>query len=153
MNKKLVLPNDVMLGEVSRLLSDGKEVEIMTKGVSMLPFIRGEIDSVLLEKRDKVEEGDIVLAEILDGRYVLHRVRRVFEGGVVLKGDGNIRGTERCAFADVCGTVKKILRPGGERDPFSPVEMRRWRRWCSLPRIVRRGVLFLYRRYLKSKIK
>ncbi len=145
---KLVLPNDVMLGGVSALLDEGKEVEIMTKGVSMLPFIRGEKDSVLLVKKDRVEVGDIVLAEILEGRYVLHRVRRADGETIILKGDGNIRGTERCRFGDVRGTVVRILRPRSRRDPSSKREMRRWRMWCRLPQIVRRGVLFVMRRIL-----
>ena len=145
---KIVLPNEIMLGEVSALLSEGKEVEIMTKGVSMLPFIKGDIDSVLLARRDKIEVGDIVLAEILDGRYVLHRVRRVSPRGIVLKGDGNLRGIERCAAGDVKGTVKMIIRPGHQVDPVSPAQMRRWKRWCKLPRLVRRGVLGILRRVL-----
>ena len=49
--KKVILPNALMLGEVSRMLDDGHSVVIMTKGASMSPFIRGERDSVELEKR------------------------------------------------------------------------------------------------------
>jgi len=71
---KVVLPNDIMLGEVTALLREGKKVIIMTKGNSMLPFIRGEKDSVNLELRDTLEEGDIALAQIRPGHYVLHRV-------------------------------------------------------------------------------
>lgn len=147
---KIVLPNEIMLGEVSALLSEGKEVEILTKGVSMLPFIKGDIDSVLLVRKDTVEAGDIVLAEILDGRYVLHRVRRVSARGVILKGDGNLRGTERCAVSDVKGTVKTIIRPGHTIDPNSPAQIRNWKRWCKLPRLVRRVVLGILRRVLYS---
>ena len=36
------------MGEVERLLSQGTAVTIMTKGSSMMPFIVGERDSVVL---------------------------------------------------------------------------------------------------------
>ena len=45
--KKLILPNEILMGEVERLLSQGTAVTIMTKGNSMLPFIVGERDSVV----------------------------------------------------------------------------------------------------------
>jgi hypothetical protein len=145
---KLVLPNEVMLGEVSALLAEGKEVVIMTKGVSMLPFIRGEIDSVALAQEELFEEGDIVLAEISKGHYVLHRVRRIAGDGVVLKGDGNLRGIERCPASAVRGVVRQIIRPRRKVDPHSPWQMRLWRIWCSLPQIVRRGILGIERRII-----
>ena len=72
---RITLPNEVMLGSVKELLAEGQQVIIMTKGFSMLPFIVGKRDSVLLEKRPSVQPGEIALAEISPGHYVLHRVR------------------------------------------------------------------------------
>ena len=145
--KKLILPNAVMLGEVSRLLDEGRHVTIMTKGSSMSPFIRGDRDSVELAKMEKVETGDIVLCLLSDGRYVLHRVHRIDGNALTLKGDGNLDGTESCTLQDVCGTAVAILR--GERKRFecaSPRFRRASRRWVAAPRIVRRYILAIYRR-------
>ena len=143
----ITLPNDVMLGGVKELLAEGRQVVIMTKGLSMLPFIVGKRDSVVLEKRPSVAPGDIVLAEIAPGHYVLHRVREVSDDAVVLQGDGNYRGQERCKLNNIAGTVVAIQTPGKpDCDPFAPAEMRRWRRWAGLPAIVRRYYLAFYRR-------
>ncbi|MBO4525849.1 MAG: S24/S26 family peptidase [Bacteroidales bacterium] len=143
----ITLPNDVMLGGVKELLAEGRQVVIMTKGVSMLPFIVGKRDSVVLEKRASVAPGDIALAEIAPGHYVLHRVREVSDDGVVLQGDGNYRGQEKCRPENIAGTVVAVQTPGKpDRDPYAAAEMRRWRRWTRIPAIVRRYYLAFFRR-------
>ena len=136
---RIVVPNDILLGEASRMLSEGRDVIIMTKGSSMLPFIRGERDSVLLRRKKSVEVGDIVLVRLSDGRYVLHRVFEVSGERVVLMGDGNIQGKELCTSGDVVGTVIEIIRDGSRH--VTPGKGRIWR--LLLP--VRRYLLYIYR--------
>ena len=141
MDKKTV-PNDILIPEVGRLLAEGREVELRPKGNSMLPHIRQDRDNVVLFKKDTVQKGDIVLAD-LGGRYVLHRV--IAEDGerLILKGDGNVRGTERCMRKDVLGTVVKIIR-NGKRS----VVPGKARFWIALSPI-RRYLLAIYRRMPK----
>ena len=144
---RIVLPNAIMLGQVSEFLREGKSVVIMTKGQSMSPFIRGERDSVELELLPSVEVGDIVLAQLSHGHYVLHRVNAISGDKVRLKGDGNLDGTEACTLQDICGTAIAIIKPGDRRlDCLAPRWKRRFRRWVAAPRIVRRIVLGFYRR-------
>ena len=144
---KVILPNAILLGEVTRLLEEGRQVVIMTKGASMSPFIRGDRDSVELSRMDTVEVGDIVLCQLTPGHYVLHRVHALDGDAVQLKGDGNLDSTESCTLKDVCGTVTAILRKGRRRiDCRTPRFMRMSRRWVAAPRIVRRIVLGFYRR-------
>lgn len=145
--RKIILPNAIMLGEASRMLEEGRTVTILTKGSSMSPFIRGDRDSVELEKREKVEVGDIVLCHLGNGHYVLHRVNAIKGDRIRLKGDGNLDATESCTLQDVCGTVVYILN--GDRRRFncdSPSFKRMSRRWVSAPRIIRRYCLGIYRR-------
>lgn len=147
---KLVFPNDIMLGEVSKMLSEGHDVIIMTKGGSMRPFIRGDHDSVRLRKCADVAVGDMVLAQIAPGTYVLHTVRAINGEDVILKGDGNLRGIERCRVGDICGTVMAIVSPSGkEKDVFSPRFVVRARRWRNSPYQFRRIVLGVLRRIRK----
>ena len=144
---KVVLPNAVMLGEVTRMLEEGHSVVIMTKGGSMSPFIRGERDSVELIKQQTVEIGDIVLCQLTPGHYVLHRVHALKGDKVLLKGDGNLDATERCTLADVCGTAIAILRGNRRRIDCTTRRFRRRSRcWVSAPRLVRRYALGIYRR-------
>ena len=150
---RITLPNEVMLGSVKELLAEGQQVIIMTKGFSMLPFIVGKRDSVLLEKRPAVQPGEIALAEISPGHYVLHRVRQVGKGSVTLQGDGNPYGQEHCAEGHIVGTVLSIQCPGRpDVDPCSPAQMRRWHRWIALPAWFRRYYLAFYRRLKRLTI-
>ena len=136
----MVVPNEILLEEAADLLSKGIEVILMTKGNSMLPFIRGEKDSVNLKKYDTVKAGDIVLARIAPHRYVLHRVIQVEGDRITLMGDGNLVGTESCRLPDVLGTVQEIIRPDGSTRKVTDGAV--WRK--LLP--VRRYLLAIYRR-------
>ena len=73
---KHLLPNVLLLGEVGRLLAEGRDVVLVPKGQSMLPFIRGGTDKVLLRKPSvsELSVGDIVLARKDGGQYVMHRI-------------------------------------------------------------------------------
>lgn len=147
--KKLVLPNEVMLAEVSALIAEGHEVVILTRGNSMLPFIVGDRDSVRLVKKDKLVVGDIALAEIRKGQYVLHRIISIDGEKVTLKGDGNLVGTEKCKLSDIRGVADTIIRPGRKEidcttESFDKIS----RRWRELPYLIRRVVLGVYRRII-----
>ena len=140
--KKMVVPNEILLAEASDLLSRGIEVILMTKGNSMLPFIRGEKDRVNLKKYGAVEVGDIVLARIAPDRYVLHRIIAIEGDKVTLMGDGNLIGTESCQLSDILGTVHEIIRPNGSKKRVTDGSL--WRK--LLP--VRRYLLWIYKKLI-----
>lgn len=146
--KKLILPNEILMGEVERLLSQGTAVTIMTKGNSMLPFIVGERDSVVLKPYRKPQVGDIALAHLDSGAYVLHRIIAISDTGMVtLMGDGNICGTEHCHSERLCGKTVTVIRRGRRYNPDSRSWMIMWHIWRQmLP--VRRYLLAIYRRFL-----
>ena len=147
--ERIVIPNSIMLGEVDNILREGKSVVIMTKGNSMLPFIRGERDSVELRRLPGYAPGDIVLSRIGTGHYVLHRIKAIGPDGVTLKGDGNLVGTEHCAPEDICGAAECIIRRNGRRvDCRKSSRVKRAERWNALPYTVRRYTLGLLRRWV-----
>ena len=141
--KKMIVPNEILLAEADDLLSKGIEVVLMTKGNSMLPFIRGEKDSVNLKRFGAVEVGDIVLARIAPQRYVLHRLFANDGDAGTLMGDGNLVGTESCRLGDILGTVTEIIRPNGSKKKVTKGTF--WRK--LLP--VRRYILWVYRKLVK----
>ncbi|MCQ2140740.1 MAG: S24/S26 family peptidase [Bacteroidales bacterium] len=149
---KVTIQNDLMFAEVDRLLRDGHEVVIPTKGNSMLPFIVGEKDTVTLKKMEDVKVGDIVLALVNGKSYVLHRVLEVGSDEIVLMGDGNLKGQERCHKEDIIGTATKISKKKGHSIDCEGVKHQRqarfWRRLLPLRRIIlgvyRRTLLKLY---------
>lgn len=145
--QKVSIPNEIILGAVSRLVSEGHTTVILTKGNSMSPFIRGDRDSVELSAPGDLKVGDIALAQITPGHYVLHRIFRIDGDSITLKGDGNLNGTEHCSKADICAVAIRILRPGHKAvDCSDPAFMRRSTRWRGLPYQVRRYTLAIYRR-------
>jgi hypothetical protein len=141
------VPNAELIHEIGKLIEEGQEVIFKPKGVSMLPFIRGGRDSVLLRKADELKVGDIALAEISEGRYVLHRIEKIEGEVVVLMGDGNLVGREKCRRKDVMAIAVKIIKDRREIDCQSQGHLRNaeiWRR--LLP--VRRYLLAIYRRII-----
>ena len=138
---KRTVPNDILLGEVAAVLQEGREAVILPTGKSMLPFIREDVDRVVLRKKDSFEIGDIVLARF-DGRYLLHRIVALDGDAVTLMGDGNLRGQEKGRTDEIVGTVSAIIRPDGRR--HAPGKGRLWR--ALKP--VRRYLLAIYRRLI-----
>ena len=142
--KKLQVDNETFFSRVVQLLSEGRQVTIPVKGYSMLPFIRGERDLVVLEKPGTLKVGDMVLFRS-GGRYVLHRIVEIGGEGLRIQGDGVLRGEERCTPDAVAGKVIRILR-GGRRpvDPETPFQQWRSRTWRAL-RPYRRPLLLAWR--------
>ncbi|RNC64562.1 S24/S26 family peptidase [Proteiniphilum sp. X52] len=145
--RSVTLSNEVMLPEVARMLSEGKQVTIRAKGNSMLPFIVGGKDSVVLEGKGLYGVGDIVLAEIRPKLFVLHRILKIDDEQVTLMGDGNISGMEQCRRENICGRVITIIHKGRQIDCDSKKSHRKARLWKSLLP-VRRYLLGIYRRII-----
>lgn len=145
MTLKRTLPNDVLLDEVVRLVEAGETVTLMTKGVSMLPFIVGGRDSVVLERPDGLLPGMIVLAYVKGDRYVLHRIVSIDDGQVTLMGDGNIKGVEFCDIEGVKAVAVRIVRPSGEIDCLGRQHLKRADLWKRLLP-ARRWILAVYKR-------
>lgn len=141
---KLVLPNDVVLGEVARLLTEGHDVVIIPKGRSMLPFIRGDVDKVVLSSPKSLKVGDIVLA-YFENRFVLHRVIAIDGDRLTLMGDGNLHGTEQGSANEVAGVVTDIITPEGRHR--KPTSGWLWRKLLPF----RKYLLKVYRKWNKLR--
>lgn len=110
MNENRKIPNDIILGEVCSLLSEGKKVKLPPKGKSMLPFIEENRDLLIIAPPEKLRKGDIVLARIGGLRYIMHRIIRIRDNQFWLMGDGNLYGCEQCGRKDIFGVVECKLR-------------------------------------------
>lgn len=135
-----------ILEEATRLAKEGLSVTLPVKGNSMLPFIIGGKESVILQKPDHPKVGDVVLAWVENCRYVVHRIIKIDGHNVVLMGDGNIIGTEHCKIDDICAIATHVVSADGKRhDLYSKWRMRATRLWWYL-RPIRRYILAIYRR-------
>lgn len=140
------LPNDIFLGEVKRLIAEGKDATLRVRGYSMRPFLEDRRDKIVLTRLTRTPQvGDAVLAEITPGKYVYHRIIHIEGDTAILKGDGNVRGTELCHISHIVAATKLLIRKG---NPYSP-EGKVWRCYSVLwPRwpLARRVLLAFYRR-------
>ncbi len=149
----LVVPNRILFANVCDLLSQGKAIVVEVKGCSMLPFIVGDRDSVKLVQT-WWGVGDAVLSKLPNGKYVLHRVKKIEGESVLLKGDGNLTGTEKCTVSDVKGKVVEVLKNGKSPvDVSKPLYRIRVKIWNAQPYLIRRVVLAIYRRFILLQVK
>lgn len=147
MHKKII-PNEELIKEIGRIIQEGSDVMFRPKGMSMHPFIIGGRDSVLLTKAGHcLKPGDIVLAKVGDGNFVLHRIESVVGNVLILMGDGNLEGRERCTTEDVIAVAIKIIKDKKEIHCRSSRHMRQARMWKMLLPI-RRYLLAIYRKII-----
>lgn len=141
------IPDNHLLTEAARLVSEGHTVTLFVRGHSMNPFLHDRRDRVLLTpfSADALRRGRVVLAQCPDGRVVLHRILTRHGDQLTLMGDGNSAGTETCHLAGVMALVTTVVR-GKKHYPCSG---RTWHvystLWMNL-RPLRRYLLAVYRR-------
>lgn len=137
--------NDV-IEEAVRLVQEGVTVTFPVTGQSMLPFIIGGKESVILHAPGLTAVGDVVLAWVDGNRYVVHRIINIDGDRVTLMGDGNVKGTEHCLLKDVKARVTHVVSADNkERDLHNRWRMHAAKLWYWL-RPVRRYLLAIYRR-------
>jgi len=146
--QKVTIPNDIFLGGVKEILAEGKDVIIPTKGNSMLPFIKGEIDSVKLRYQSNPSKWSIVLAELRPGHYVLHRIIKVDGENVTLMGDGNFKNKEYCLMGNIAGTAIEIIKNGKDATDCTTAKAIAMARIWFILRPFRRYLLYIYRHLL-----
>ena len=150
------MTDNEIINEAIRLVEEGVSVTLPVNGRSMLPFIIGGRESVILQQPPKQGEtrqdtaqlklGDVVLARVEGSRYVVHRIIRIDGDRVTLMGDGNLVGTEHCRLSDIKAIATHVV--GSDEQPHDLYTSRRmlgvrlW--WWLLP--IRRYLLAIYKR-------
>ena len=94
--RTLRAPNAVFFAPVKAQLEAGGQATFRLTGRSMRPFLEHERDHVVVAsaRGRQIKRGDVVLAQLGDDVYVLHRVWRIEGDNMVLRGDGNPYITE-----------------------------------------------------------
>lgn len=139
-----MLTDEKIIAEAIRLVNDGVAVTFPVNGRSMLPFIVGGEESVVLEKVGGLQVGDVVLADV-QGRYVVHRIVKLQGDDVWLMGDGNLQQQEFCKFEDVKAVATHVVNAKGQRRSLNAKSQKIavWL-WTRL-KPLRRWLLLLYR--------
>ena len=124
--------------EFERLLKNGHMVEFSPRGVSMRPFIEGGRDKVILKTCKEPHVGMIVLAKVGQS-FVLHRIYKIEGEEIILRGDGNLKGSEICTADDIIGRVVQIKVKGKRKRVTNGTV------WRHLPTFIKRLCLKMYR--------
>ncbi len=144
------MTDELIIQEAVRLVQDGVSVTFPVKGRSMLPFIFGGRESVILQKPGSLQRGQVVLAQVGPDRYVVHRIIKVEPDRITLMGDGNIRGTESCTPSNVLAIATHVVDEKGKRRTLeSKGQMFKARVWYVI-RPLRRIILAVLRRICKK---
>ena len=110
----ITIDNELFFRVVIPLINKGHTATILAKGKSMIPFIC-DGDKVLLEKYERYKNGDVVLAHLSEGRYVLHRIVSLHNDSVALMGDGNLYGREYCPVDSLKALCRTMIGKKGNK--------------------------------------
>lgn len=120
------MPNHFKLSDydetIRMVLESGGEFRMFPRGISMLPLIVQERDSVILVKpKGNLKKNDIAFYLRDDGHYVLHRIIKAHDGKYSLCGDHQYWLEEGIENRHIIGVVSKIYRNNKEitNDTFS----------------------------------
>ncbi len=116
---------------IEEQVNSGGYFYLIPKGVSMLPTIKGDEDTVTLEKADTLKKGDIVLYRRESEQIVLHRIVGIKGDSLILSGDAQTELEYGIKTKDVIAKVCEIKK--GEK-------------------IIKRNSLAFYRFYSISRI-
>ncbi len=143
--QKLAVDNSIFLPQVVQLIEEGHQATIVARGNSMRPFIEDGRDKLVFGKVDRLAVGDVILAEVTEGHFVCHRIEKMENGAVTMRGDGNVKGTEIFPKENVRAKLVQVVRKG---KTYKLTTSRTWKCYSAIwPKLypVRRWLLALYR--------
>lgn len=110
----IILPSAVFRDIMTSVIARGGRFRFEARGLSMLPFIRdGDVLTVVQLRPTTVSLGDVVVFRrpTVD-KIAVHRVVRVLQGGVSLRGDAALDADGMVPFESVIGYVAGVERNG-----------------------------------------
>lgn len=138
--------NSTYIPALIKVLEEGHTITIPLHGNSMRPFLQNGRDKAeLVLANGRFEVGDVVLAEVTAGYFVLHRIIAIDNDDITLLGDGNLKN-EYCQKSDVKAKAVKFFRKGSDKPEY--LTGKKWKMYSSLwmklyP--IRRYLLFIFK--------
>ena len=147
------LPNHELMETVRSLTRQGLQTLFPIRGRSMRIFVEDGRDKAILAPFDpaRLKKGDVVLAWVAEGYYVLHRIVLLEGDLLTLMGDGNVHGTEHCKRSDVIAKAIGFVRKGRNETDWTTgwkwtvyswiwTRMLPLRRWLLLAWLIRQRI-------------
>ena len=151
MNKKIAL-NDVF-PIISEQLNEGGSASFTVHGTSMQPFLKDRQDKVWIVKPTrKLKKYDIIFYNVKNYGFVLHRIVKVKNNGVICRGDNQTDNEPLLSFDDVIAIVSHYERNGRKKPVNSvlhTVYSRFWVNTVFFRKVIRKTVSILRKRKVK----
>ena len=109
---------EALLETYRTLLQETECLPLVISGSSMVPFLVDGRDTVFLTKVDRpIVKGDMVLYKRDCGRYILHRVCRVYPDRFDIVGDAQTQIEKNVRRDQICALVCRAERKGKTEKP------------------------------------
>lgn len=106
------------LSVLKELVEQGQEVRLLISGSSMAPFLIHNRDVVFFKKPTReLKKGDIVFFQRKNGRFIMHRIRKVKRDGYYIVGDNQVLIEGPVDREQIFAIVTKVVRKGKEIKP------------------------------------
>ena len=108
----------LLFSAVSEQLAENRQAAFTVTGMSMWPFICHGRDRVIVGKvdRENLKIGDIVLFQVTEEKYILHRITHLGEGVFQTTGDGNLFRDMPMSYHSIVARVDHVIRKGKNID-------------------------------------
>lgn len=104
---------NIDLDSVGEALKTNCQVSVLTSGASMRPMLRQHRDIVVIERiTGKLKVGDVVAYPGANNSYTLHRIVRIKNGALIIRGDNNYFTEKNVKRKDIVGILKEFYREG-----------------------------------------
>ena len=112
--KTLQITNALLIEKVKAYIDQGKSITIKVRGRSMRVFVEGDRDLAVISPPSPhlIKKGAVALAEVSPKSYVLHRIIKIDNDTIVLRGDGNVGIIETCHPKNIVGIATAFYRKG-----------------------------------------
>ncbi len=108
------VPAEILFQVIGESLKENQNAIFTVTGNSMWPFIGHGRDQVEVApvKCSELKKGDIVLFKTQRGAYILHRIMKLTDKGMITAGDGNTYIDGEFPRTSALAKVTKIIRKG-----------------------------------------
>ena len=112
--EKLICSQDEFAGIIEETVNSGGSMPLVVTGNSMRPFMKDGRDTVWLEacRNSDIRRGKILLFRRKNGKFVLHRVRKVLSGGIIVMNGDAQHWCEEINKEQVIAVVTHIEKDG-----------------------------------------
>ncbi len=132
----------VNLQNAAEALRQNQEVEVLTSGRSMEPLLKEHRDIAVISRPiAPFKNGDIVLYLRGENKCVLHRIVKIKDKELVIRGDNNLFYERDIKKEDIIGILTAVYRNG----KYMPRESAKFK-WFGLLNKLRFPFIFIYRK-------